>query len=49
MRAAQQARAEHRVYPDDFTANLATELPAFCDRYNEARAKFGLKPLPLTP
>ena len=34
-----------RVYPDDFTAKLAAELSAFCERYNAARITFGLQPL----
>lgn len=31
-----------RVMRDDFTLRLAEELNKFCDRYNEARARFGL-------
>lgn len=34
-----------RVTRDDFTAKLEAELFAFCKRYNEARAKFGLPPI----
>jgi hypothetical protein len=34
-----------RVHQDEFTAKLATELLAFCARYNEARAKFDLPPI----
>jgi exodeoxyribonuclease (lambda-induced) len=34
-----------RVIRGDFTNQLEAELLAFCARYNEAREKFGLKPL----
>lgn len=34
-----------RVGRDEFTERLAAEVLAFCGRYNEARAKFGLKPI----
>jgi hypothetical protein len=34
-----------RVERDEFTAKLAAELLNFCQRYNEARAKFNLPPI----
>jgi hypothetical protein len=34
-----------RVHRDAFTAKLEAELFAFCKRYNEARARFGLSPI----
>lgn len=38
-----------RTVPDDFTAKLAAELNLFCERYNEARARFKLPPIGKAP
>lgn len=34
-----------RIERDEFTAKLAAELEAFCEKYNRARVAFGLPPL----
>ena len=34
-----------RVRRDDFTAKLEAELYRFCEKYNKARAQFGLPPI----
>lgn len=37
-----------RIHRDEFTAKLAAELDAFCEKYNRARIAFDLPPFPLS-